>query len=76
MKSCYSDDLDVCILPNAENTGIVPPIMAERTSMLKIKDKTEVSEDTVNFEEATQDQGCPRRCLRGGRSSVEEFETH
>ena len=39
VKSCYSDDLDVCILPNAENTGIVPPIMAERTSMLKIKDK-------------------------------------
>ncbi|XP_069418909.1 fibrocystin isoform X4 [Ovis canadensis] len=39
VKSCYSDDLDVCILPNAENTGIMPPIMAERTSMLKIKDK-------------------------------------
>lgn len=40
------------------------------------KIKTEVSGDTVNFEEATQDQGCPREVLRGGRSSVEEFETH
>ncbi|XP_037698842.1 fibrocystin isoform X3 [Choloepus didactylus] len=39
VKSCYSDDLDVCILPNAENTGILHPITAERTRMLKIKDR-------------------------------------
>ncbi|XP_059794508.1 fibrocystin isoform X18 [Balaenoptera ricei] len=39
VKSCYSDDLDVCILSNAENTGIVPLITAERTRMLNIKDK-------------------------------------
>ncbi|ELK28746.1 Fibrocystin [Myotis davidii] len=39
VKSCYSNDLDVCILPNAENTGIIHPITAERTKMLKIKDK-------------------------------------
>ncbi|XP_022437810.1 fibrocystin isoform X5 [Delphinapterus leucas] len=39
VKSCYSDDLDVCILSNAEDTGIVPLITAERTRMLKIKDK-------------------------------------
>ncbi|XP_029801305.1 fibrocystin [Suricata suricatta] len=39
VKSCYSDDLDVCILPNVENTGIVHPITAERTRMLNIKDK-------------------------------------
>ncbi|XP_054211624.1 fibrocystin isoform X6 [Homo sapiens] len=39
VKSCYSDDLDVCILPNAENSGIMHPITAERTRMLKIKDK-------------------------------------
>ncbi|XP_074253985.1 fibrocystin isoform X3 [Saimiri boliviensis] len=39
VKSCYSDDLDVCILPNAENTGIMHPITAERTRMLKMKDK-------------------------------------
>ncbi|XP_054554835.1 fibrocystin isoform X2 [Talpa occidentalis] len=37
-KSCYSDDLDVCILPDTENTGIPHPIIAERTRMLKIKD--------------------------------------
>nr|KAF6507232.1 PKHD1 ciliary IPT domain containing fibrocystin/polyductin [Rousettus aegyptiacus] len=39
VKSCYSDDLDICILPTAENTGIIHPITAERTKMLKIKDK-------------------------------------
>ncbi|XP_044913578.1 fibrocystin isoform X7 [Felis catus] len=38
VKSCYNDDLDVCILPNVENTGIVHPITAERTRMLNIKD--------------------------------------
>ncbi|KAM9666760.1 fibrocystin [Trichechus inunguis] len=39
IKSCYSDDVDVCILANPENTGIMYPITAERTRMLKIKDK-------------------------------------
>uniref|UniRef100_A0A2K6GL63 Fibrocystin n=1 Tax=Propithecus coquereli TaxID=379532 RepID=A0A2K6GL63_PROCO len=39
VKSCYSNDLDVCILPNIENTGIIHPITAERTKMLKMKDK-------------------------------------
>ncbi|XP_008823437.1 fibrocystin [Nannospalax galili] len=38
-KSCYSDDLDVCILPNEASTGIMYPITAERTRMLKMKDK-------------------------------------
>ncbi|XP_008579097.1 PREDICTED: fibrocystin-like, partial [Galeopterus variegatus] len=39
VKSCYSNDLDVCILPNADNTGIVHPITAERTRMLNMKDR-------------------------------------
>ncbi|KAM6185543.1 LOW QUALITY PROTEIN: fibrocystin [Rhynchocyon petersi] len=39
VKSCYSDDVDVCILAHSENTGIMPPITAERTRMLKIKDR-------------------------------------
>nr|XP_051711578.1 fibrocystin isoform X2 [Oryctolagus cuniculus] len=38
-KSCYSDDLDICILPNVQNTGIMHPITAERTRMLNMKDK-------------------------------------
>uniref|UniRef100_A0A8C3WBQ6 PKHD1 ciliary IPT domain containing fibrocystin/polyductin n=1 Tax=Catagonus wagneri TaxID=51154 RepID=A0A8C3WBQ6_9CETA len=40
VKSCYSNDLDVCILPNADYTGLVHPVTAERTWMLKIKDKS------------------------------------
>lgn len=39
VKSCYSGDLDVCILPNEYNTGIMYPITAERTRMLRMKDK-------------------------------------
>ncbi|XP_055461671.1 fibrocystin, partial [Psammomys obesus] len=39
VKSCYSDDLDICILPNEYSTGIIYPITAERSRMLKIKDK-------------------------------------
>ncbi|MBZ3881642.1 Fibrocystin, partial [Sciurus carolinensis] len=39
VKSCSSDDLDICILPNAENPGIMHPIIAERTRMLRMKDK-------------------------------------
>ncbi|XP_073938075.1 fibrocystin isoform X2 [Castor canadensis] len=39
VKSCYRDDLDICILPSAESAGIMHPILAERTRMLKVKDK-------------------------------------
>ncbi|XP_049621181.1 fibrocystin [Suncus etruscus] len=39
VKSCSSDDLDICIQPNVENTRLVHPIIAERTSMLNIPDK-------------------------------------
>ncbi|CAH7222279.1 Pkhd1 [Phodopus roborovskii] len=39
VKSCYSGDLDVCILPNEYSTGIIYPITAERTRMLRMKDK-------------------------------------
>lgn len=39
VKSCYSNDLDVCILPNEYSTGVMYPITAERTRMLGIKDK-------------------------------------
>ncbi|XP_052048711.1 fibrocystin [Apodemus sylvaticus] len=39
VKSCYSDDLDVCILPNEYSAGVMYPITAERTRMLRMKDK-------------------------------------
>ncbi|XP_060046033.1 fibrocystin isoform X3 [Erinaceus europaeus] len=39
VRSCYDDDLDVCILPSAEYTGIMYPIIAERTNMMKINDR-------------------------------------
>ncbi|XP_038199739.1 fibrocystin [Arvicola amphibius] len=39
VKSCYSGDLDICILPNEYSTGIMYPITAERTRMLRMKDK-------------------------------------
>ncbi|KAK7809886.1 hypothetical protein U0070_000272, partial [Myodes glareolus] len=38
-KSCYRGDLDICILPNEYSTGIMYPITAERTRMLRMKDK-------------------------------------
>ncbi|KAG3289625.1 PKHD1, fibrocystin/polyductin [Ictidomys tridecemlineatus] len=39
VKSCSSDDLDICILPNVESPGIMHPIIAERTRMLRMKDE-------------------------------------
>uniref|UniRef100_A0A8C2VLV7 Fibrocystin n=1 Tax=Chinchilla lanigera TaxID=34839 RepID=A0A8C2VLV7_CHILA len=39
VKSCYSNDLDICILTNSESTGMVHPIIAERTRMLKMRDR-------------------------------------
>nr|XP_045012449.1 fibrocystin isoform X2 [Jaculus jaculus] len=39
VRSCYSDDVDVCILPNEGSAGITYPITAERTRMLRMKDK-------------------------------------
>ncbi|XP_028906522.1 fibrocystin isoform X3 [Ornithorhynchus anatinus] len=40
VKSCYSDDLDVCILPNPGSTGIMHPITAVKTQMLHVKDQS------------------------------------
>ncbi|XP_048203494.1 fibrocystin [Perognathus longimembris pacificus] len=39
-RSCHGDDMDVCLLPNAESAGLVHPITAERTRMLKTEDRT------------------------------------
>ncbi|XP_006882176.1 PREDICTED: fibrocystin-like [Elephantulus edwardii] len=39
VRSCYSDDVDICILAHPGNTGVMHPITAERTRMLKIKDR-------------------------------------
>ncbi|KAM7135910.1 fibrocystin isoform 3-T3 [Molossus nigricans] len=59
VKSCYSDDLDVCILPNAENTGIIHPITAERTKMLKIKDKNKFYFSPLQTREDLESLVCP-----------------
>ncbi|XP_038628903.1 fibrocystin [Tachyglossus aculeatus] len=40
VKSCYSDDLDVCILPNPGSTGIMHPITVEKTKMLHVNDQS------------------------------------
>ncbi|XP_054425451.1 fibrocystin [Pteronotus mesoamericanus] len=59
VKSCYNGDLDVCILPNIENTGIVHPITAERTKMLKIKDKNKFYFSPLQMRKDVGSLGCP-----------------
>ncbi|NXJ66569.1 PKHD1 protein, partial [Rostratula benghalensis] len=38
-KSCYSEDRDVCIMSNADPSGIMPLITAERSRMLHVNEK-------------------------------------
>uniref|UniRef100_A0A8D0HLS2 PKHD1 ciliary IPT domain containing fibrocystin/polyductin n=1 Tax=Sphenodon punctatus TaxID=8508 RepID=A0A8D0HLS2_SPHPU len=35
MTSCHSDDKDICIMSNPDNTGILHPVTAERTRMIR-----------------------------------------
>ncbi|XP_069706944.1 fibrocystin [Phaenicophaeus curvirostris] len=59
-KSCHSEDRDVCIFSNAEHSGIMPLITAERSRMLHVSEKdkfyfhptsVQTSEDTLFPEE-------------------------
>ncbi|KAM5324481.1 fibrocystin isoform 3-T3 [Glossophaga mutica] len=59
VKSCYNGDLDVCILPNAEDAGIIHPITAERTKMLKIKDKNKFYFFPLQTRKDVGTLGCP-----------------
>ncbi|XP_024413827.2 fibrocystin isoform X2 [Desmodus rotundus] len=59
VKSCYNGDLDVCILPNAEDTGIIHPIIAERTKMLNIKDKNKFYFSPLQTRRDLGTLGCP-----------------
>ncbi|XP_029395138.1 fibrocystin isoform X13 [Mus pahari] len=70
VKSCYSNDLDVCILPNEYSTGVMFPITTERTRMLRIKDKNKFyfpllqsSRDLVGTICPTLDCEYPRKYL-------------
>ncbi|XP_045699280.1 fibrocystin isoform X6 [Phyllostomus hastatus] len=59
VKSCYNGDLDVCILPNVEDTEIIHPITAERTKMLKIKDKNKFYFSPLQTRKDLGTLGCP-----------------
>ncbi|XP_036910620.1 fibrocystin isoform X3 [Sturnira hondurensis] len=59
VKSCYDGDLDVCILPNAEGSGVIHSITAERTKMLKIKDKNKFYFSPLQTRKDLGTLGCP-----------------
>nr|XP_020849568.1 fibrocystin isoform X3 [Phascolarctos cinereus] len=59
VKSCYSNDLDVCILPNLDSAGIMPLITAERTKMLKVKDQNKFYFSSPRLRKETGEMVCP-----------------
>ncbi|XP_072498533.1 fibrocystin isoform X3 [Notamacropus eugenii] len=59
VKSCYSNDLDVCILPNPDSTGIMPPITAQRTKMTKVKDQNKFYFSLTRLRKETGKMVCP-----------------
>ncbi|XP_074093277.1 fibrocystin isoform X3 [Macrotis lagotis] len=59
MESCYSNDLDVCILTNPDSTGIMPPIIVERTKMLKVKDQNKFYFSLPQLRKETGKMVCP-----------------
>ncbi|KAM8998944.1 fibrocystin isoform 1-T1 [Sarcophilus harrisii] len=58
VNSCYSNDLDVCILPNPDSTGIMPPITAQRTKMFKVKDRNKFYFSLTQFRKETGKMVC------------------
>ncbi|XP_053316454.1 fibrocystin [Spea bombifrons] len=53
-RSCYSDDIDVCITSSPQNIEIMCPIIAERTKMLHMK-----YENMFYFHQAKRAPDCP-----------------
>ncbi|XP_019392718.1 PREDICTED: fibrocystin isoform X8 [Crocodylus porosus] len=41
-KSCYSDDMDICIMSNPDSTGIMHPITSEKMRMLHVNEKNKL----------------------------------
>ncbi|OCT81394.1 hypothetical protein XELAEV_18028213mg [Xenopus laevis] len=54
MKSCYSNDGDICIMSRPDSAGVICPITAERTKMLHIK-----YENILHFQTAHSGANCP-----------------
>ncbi|KAM4771248.1 fibrocystin [Rhinophrynus dorsalis] len=54
MKSCYSEDGDICIMSNPESSNVMCPITAERTRMLQIK-----YQNMINFHATQRADKCP-----------------
>ncbi|XP_068926682.1 fibrocystin [Petaurus breviceps papuanus] len=59
VKSCYSSDLDVCILPNPDSTGVMPPIIAEKMKLLKVKDQNKFYFSLPRLRKETGKMVCP-----------------
>ncbi|KAM8953286.1 fibrocystin [Pelodytes ibericus] len=53
-RSCYSDDVDVCIMSNPHSIGIMSPITAERTTMVPMK-----YQNMFYYRPAQRDAECP-----------------
>ncbi|XP_063297715.1 fibrocystin [Pelobates fuscus] len=71
MKSCYSDDVDVCFMSNPQNIGIMSPITTERTSVQNMK-----SENMFYFHSTNRDPECPlsMECYGLGRVLFKDLD--
>ncbi|CAH2245862.1 fibrocystin isoform X1 [Pelobates cultripes] len=71
MKSCYSDDVDVCFMSNPQNTGIMSPITTERTSVQNMK-----YENMFYFHSTNRDPECPlsMECYGLGRVLFKDLD--
>ncbi|XP_074982450.1 fibrocystin isoform X2 [Caretta caretta] len=70
MKSCYSDDRDVCIMSNPDSVGIMYPITAERTRMSHVHEQNKFYFHTLETSNGSKDFSYLEMRCEGSRKAL------
>ncbi|NXE82096.1 PKHD1 protein, partial [Cochlearius cochlearius] len=68
-KSCYSEDRDVCIMSNADHSGIMPLITAERSRMLHVSEKDKFYFHPTSVQ-SSEDTTFPEKRCKSSRKAL------
>ncbi|XP_019376481.1 PREDICTED: fibrocystin isoform X5 [Gavialis gangeticus] len=74
-KSCYSDDMDICIMSNPDSTGIMHPITSEKMRMLHVNEKNKLYFHTLQASNEYEDMVFPEiRCESSRKALFKDLD--
>ncbi|XP_019346863.2 fibrocystin isoform X1 [Alligator mississippiensis] len=69
-KSCYSDDMDICIMSNPDSTGIMHPITSEKMRMLHVNEKNKLYFHMLQTSNEYEDMVFPEMRCESSRKAL------